>query len=87
MSAAYNKGTGWHRRGQYEKTEQSVNRNHKKVGVMTCLHVPLMTYVSRHSWASIMRDMGNDILVISRGLGHEDIKTTQNAGILMRDFS
>ena len=34
-----------------------------------------------------MRDMGNDILVISRGLGHEDIKTTQNAGILMRDFS
>ena len=24
-----------------------------------------------------MRDMGNDITVVSKGLGHEDIKTTQ----------
>lgn len=64
-------------REQYEKAEHNVNRNLKKIGVMACLHIPLTTYVSRHSWASIMRDMGNDISVISRGLGHEDIKTTQ----------
>ena len=64
-------------RRQYEKTEHNVNRNLKKIGVMAGLHIPLTTYVSRHSWASIMRDMGNDISVISRGLGHEDIKTTQ----------
>ena len=64
-------------RKQYEKAEHNVNRNLKKVGELAGLHIPLTTYVSRHSWASIMRDMGNDILVISRGLGHEDIKTTQ----------
>ena len=64
-------------REQYERTEHNVNRNLKKIGVMAGLHIPLTTYVSRHSWASIMRDMGNDISVISRGLGHEDIKTTQ----------
>ena len=64
-------------RGQYEKAEHNVNRNLKKIGEMAGLHIPLTTYVSRHSWASIMRDMGNDISVISRGLGHEDIKTTQ----------
>ena len=64
-------------RRQYEKAEHNVNRNLKKIGVMAGLHIPLTTYVSRHSWASIMRDMGNDISVISRGLGHEDIKTTQ----------
>ena len=64
-------------RGQYEKAEHNVNRNLKKVGEMAGLHIPLTTYVTRHSWASIMRDMGNDISVISRGLGHEDIKTTQ----------
>ena len=64
-------------RKQYEKSEHNVNRNLKKVGELAGLHIPLTTYVSRHSWASIMRDMGNDILVISRGLGHEDIKTTQ----------
>ena len=64
-------------RKQYEKAEHNVNRNLKKVGELAGLRIPLTTYVSRHSWASIMRDMGNDILVISQGLGHEDIKTTQ----------
>lgn len=34
-------------------------------------------YIARHTWASSMRDMGNDISIISRGLGHENIKTTQ----------
>lgn len=64
-------------RKQYEKAEHNVNRNLKKIGEMAGLHIPLTTYVARHSWASIMRDMGNDITVVSKGLGHEDIKTTQ----------
>ena len=64
-------------RRQYEKAEHNVNRNLKKVGEMAGLHIPLTTYVARHSWASIMRDMGNDISIVSKGLGHEDIKTTQ----------
>ena len=64
-------------RKQYEKMEHNVNRNLKKIGEMAGLHVPLTTYVSRHSWASIMRDLGNDITVVSKGLGHDDIKTTQ----------
>ena len=64
-------------RKQYEKAEHNVNRNLKKIGEMAGLHIPLTTYVARHSWASIMRDMGNDITVVSKGLGHGDIKTTQ----------
>lgn len=64
-------------RKQYEKAEHNVNRNLKKIGEMAGLHIPLTTYVARHSWASIMRDMGNDITVVSKGLGHDDIKTTQ----------
>ena len=64
-------------RKQYEKAEHNVNRNLKKIGEMAGLHIPLTTYVARHSWASIMRDMGNDITVVGKGLGHEDIKTTQ----------
>ena len=39
-------------------------------------YIPAL-YIARHSWASIMRDMGNDISIVSKGLGHEDIKTTQ----------
>lgn len=64
-------------RKQYERMEHNVNRNLKKIGEMAGLHIPLTTYVARHSWASIMRDMGNDITVVSKGLGHDDIKTTQ----------
>lgn len=37
----------------------------------------LTSYVARHSWATIAKDMNIPISVISEGLGHEDIKTTQ----------
>ena len=37
----------------------------------------LTSYVTRHSWASIALKMGVPIEVISEGLGHEEIRTTQ----------
>jgi integrase len=37
----------------------------------------LTSYVARHSWATIAKDLNVPISVISEGLGHEDIKTTQ----------
>lgn len=64
-------------RMQYEKMEHKINRNLKKLGEMVGLRIPLTTYVARHSWASNMRDMGCDLSVVSRGLGHESLKTTQ----------
>ena len=64
-------------RRQYERAEHNVNRNLKKIGAMAGLSTPLTTYVARHTWASTMRDMGCDLSVISRGLGHENLKTTQ----------
>lgn len=64
-------------REQYEKMEHNVNRNLKKIGEMVGLHIPLTTYVARHTWASTMRDMGFDLSIVSRGLGHESLKTTQ----------
>lgn len=64
-------------RSQYERMEHKVNRNLKKIGGMAGLSTTLTTYVARHSWASGMRDMDFDISVISKGLGHENLKTTQ----------
>lgn len=64
-------------RCQYERMEHNVNRNLKLVGRMAGLPVTLTTYVARHSWASTMRDMGFDISIISSGLGHDNLKTTQ----------
>ena len=49
----------------------------KKIGTMAGLQMPLTTYTGRHSWASTMRDMGVSLSVISKGLGHESLKTTQ----------
>lgn len=64
-------------RRQYEKAEHNVNRNLKKIGRMAGLQIPLTTYVARHTWATAMRDMGCDLSIVSSGLGHENLKTTQ----------
>lgn len=37
----------------------------------------LTSYVARHSWASIANFAGTQLGVISQGLGHSDLKTTQ----------
>lgn len=34
-------------------------------------------YIARHTWASTMRDLGYDLSIVSKGLGHENLKTTQ----------
>lgn len=64
-------------RSAYEQTLQRINRSLKRIGGMLGLQVPLTTYVARHSWASIARDMGVPLSVISEGLGHDSDKTTQ----------
>ncbi len=64
-------------RHQFEKMEHNTNVHLKKIGQMVGLNMPLTTYVARHTWASTMNRMGVDLSVISRGLGHESLKTTQ----------
>ena len=64
-------------RRQYERMEHKVNYYLKKIGTMVGLQASLTTYTGRHTWASILRDMGTSLSVISKGLGHESLKTTQ----------
>ena len=64
-------------RRQYERMEHKVNRLLKKIGALVGLQIPLTTYVGRHCWASTMRDMGASLSIVSKGLGHESLKTTQ----------
>ena len=54
-----------------------VNRNLKAIGKKLGLTLPLTMYVARHSWASIARDEGIPISVISAGMGHDSESTTQ----------
>lgn len=64
-------------RRQYERMGHKVNCYLKKIGQMVGLQIPLTTYVARHSWASVMRDLGVSLSIVSKGLGHESLKTTQ----------
>lgn len=64
-------------RNRYERALQRVNRSLKRIGTMAGLSIPLTTYVARHSWASIARNIDVPLSVISEGLGHDSDKTTQ----------
>ena len=62
---------------QYQRMQININRALKKIGEMAGLKMPLTTYVARHTWASVARDMNIPIAVISEGMGHNSIRTTQ----------
>ena len=62
---------------QYRLMQENVNRNLKKIGEMIGLKIPLTSYVARHSWASLARNMNFSIAIISEGMGHHSYKTTQ----------
>ncbi len=44
---------------------------------MIGISIPLSTYVMRHSWATIARNKGISLSIISEGLGHDSETTTR----------
>ena len=64
-------------RKQYQNALFLINRHLKDIGKGLGLHQPLTIYCARHSWASIARDEGIPLSVISEGMGHDSEKTTQ----------
>jgi integrase len=61
----------------YRNAMRLMNKKLKKISEILNLDVPLTTYVSRHSWATIAKRSGVSTAVISEGLGHESEETTQ----------
>ncbi len=64
-------------RADYENALRKQNKDLKELSALAGLDKPLTTYAARHSWASIAHAMGVPVEIISRGLGHESVKTTQ----------
>ena len=64
-------------RRQCKNAITMVNRNLKKIGAMVGLTDSLTTYVMRHSWATIARNKGIGLSVISEALCHDNEATTQ----------
>lgn len=61
----------------YKNALRLTNKKLKKLGEMAGCSIPISTYVSRHSWATIAKRSGIPTAVISEGMGHISEKTTQ----------
>lgn len=53
------------------------NRQLAVLGRKAKLHLPLTSYVARHTWAGLAYEMNIGLGVISKGLGHTNARTTQ----------
>ncbi len=54
-----------------------VNKDLKRVAEMAEIDFNLSSYVARHSFATVLKNSGVDIALISETLGHSDLSTTQ----------
>lgn len=63
-------------RQQYISALRLQNKRLKEIEKVLHLDVHLTSYVARHSWASIAKNVGVPLFVISEGLGHSSEHTT-----------
>ena len=64
-------------RVQYKRMQARINVRLKVIGELVGCPIPLSLYVARHSWASIAKDRDVPLSVISEGMGHDSLLTTQ----------
>jgi site-specific recombinase XerD len=54
-----------------------VNKDLKRIAELAKIDLNLSTYVARHSFATVLKNSGVNIALISEALGHSDMATTQ----------
>ena len=52
------------------------NRKLKEIGKICNVEKPLTSYIARHSFATILKQMGTSTDVISELMGHSDVQIT-----------
>jgi len=62
---------------EVQKVLRRVNLALKKVAKLAGINANLTTYVARHSFATVLKNSGVNVALISETLGHSDIATTQ----------
>lgn len=60
----------------YRSKLRNLNNSLKLLGEELKLEIPLTSYVARHSWATLARECGIPVSVISEALGHTSEKVT-----------
>lgn len=68
---------------QYRLALGKINRHLKKIAFISNINIRLTTYTARHTWATLARDSGAPISVISAGLGHTSEEMTR---VYLKDF-
>lgn len=68
---------------QYRLALGRINRYLKRIAAMIDVKIPLTTYTARHTWATLARDCGAPVSVISAGLGHTSEEMTR---IYLKEF-
>lgn len=64
-------------RAQYKRRQREINTQLGLIAARLGLGTRLTMYVARHTWASMAKDLQIPMGVISEGLGHDSVKTTQ----------
>lgn len=60
----------------YRNQQRDMNRHIRSIGQELGFEQPLTFYVARHTWATMARDSGAPIQIISAGMGHTSERTT-----------
>lgn len=61
-----------------KQTTKQANKYIKQIAEKLGLNEKITTYTARHSFATILKNSGEDVAYISEALGHSNIKTTEN---------
>ena len=62
---------------KYKSDRRLVNKLFKKIAEDAGIEEKITSYYIRHSWATIAKNMGISTEIISEGLGHHSLKTTE----------
>lgn len=68
---------------QYRLALRRINRHLKKIASELNINVRLTTYTARHTWATLARESGAPISIISAGLGHTSEEMTR---VYLKEF-
>lgn len=68
---------------QYKLALRRINYGLSIIGKSIGLEYPLTTYNARHSWATLVKELGTPISVISEGLGHSSEEMTR---VYLKEF-
>jgi len=69
--------TALQKQNRIHKNLVRTNKDLKRIGELAQINMNLSTYVARHSFATILKNSGVNISLISEALGHSELSTTQ----------